>query len=72
LEEINGDFLEADFWPGIVSSRPSLGQSPDPGSKFRTSDAEDMLESTFSGVRQADGSRIAHPSQPLHLNKAGK
>jgi hypothetical protein len=31
-----------------------------------------MLESKLSSVSQADSSRISHPSQPLHLNKAGK
>jgi hypothetical protein len=29
-----------------------------------------MLKSKFSGMREANGSRIAHPSQPFHLNEA--
>jgi hypothetical protein len=40
--------------------------------KSRASDAEDSLDPTLSSVRQADGTGLAHPRQPLHLNKAVK
>jgi hypothetical protein len=60
--------------PGVASEKTvaSLGDNRGLRPKRGTSDVENMLESTFSGVREADDSRIPHPSQPLHLNKAGQ
>jgi hypothetical protein len=60
------------FSPEWCPSRISLGDTRGEGSKGCASDAENMFKSTFSRVRQANGSRTAHPSQPFLLKKAGK
>ena len=39
------------------------------GSKGCATESEYSLESLFSRMGQADGTRVAHPGQPLHLNK---
>jgi len=35
-------------------------------------DVKELLESSFPGVSQADGSRVPHTSEPLPVHEAGE
>jgi hypothetical protein len=67
-------FLPARIKPIAVEGKEIL--APRTGSGLRpkscTSDVEQMLESALAGMRKPDSARIAHPRQPIHLEKVAE
>lgn len=43
-----------------------------PRAQFPAVDVKELLESSFPGVSQADGSCVPHASEPLPVHEAGK